>query len=259
MARSKRNRAVLCDVTAHEVFRAGRPAVSRHRILADFPGQVAVLRPMGEIARLRPRTKGLLGRFIDKDETAAFPNYAAALVGGHSGLVNHLPEKGQRAVQYLDGLLPAASQMHDELLATIKAWDRDHLAALRTNRRVEPGVLHQLAPTVGRWTHRAFEHLGFGKLPTVDRVKYAYPFRLAVCQAALTIDWAAKGGLEQRGLFAVRNDMTDCAVAAYATFFSGLLAKDVRLQDVHRLARQLLCVAFKVPVKIGVELDLASG
>ena len=254
LQRSRRNRAVLCDVTAHEVFRPGLAAVNRHRILADFPGQVLVLRSMGEIAGLRPRTKGLLGRLVDKDETAAFPRYATALVAGHSGLINHLPAKSDRASQYLDGLLPVAAQMHDELLAMIRGWDKGDLAALRAHQRVEAGVLRNIAPMVGRWTKRAFEHLGFGRVPTVERVKYAYPFRLAVCQAALTIDWAAKGGLEQRGLFKVRNDMTDCAVAAYATLFDGLLEHDRRLSDVHRLARQLLIGAFKVPIAEGFQV-----
>ena len=114
LARSRCNTAVLTNICANETFNRGQNAVALHKTLAGHRGQVLVLKYTGAIAMLRPRSKGLLHRLVDEEETAQFPKYAALLAAESGPLVERLPGKQKRAREYLDSLLPLGEEMRTE-------------------------------------------------------------------------------------------------------------------------------------------------
>ena len=197
---------------------------------------------------LRPRSKGLLHRLVDEEETAQFPKYAALLAAESGPLVERLPGKQKRAREYLDSLLPLGEEMRTEFKKLIAEFPQDDLKILRCEGQVEPQVLHMIGRTAARWTRVGLAHAGIGEMPRREDVKFSLPFRVAVCQAALLLHWARKSGLDSRPPEKLRNDMMDCAVSAYATFFDGLLTHDSTLREVHNFARALLRGPFKVAI-----------
>jgi hypothetical protein len=172
------------------------------------------------------------------------------LLGGSEALRQRLPEKQMRAREYLDSLLPLGEEMRTEFKNVIAEFAGEHLKALRRDGRVEADLLRAIAKAAARWTRGGLAHVGIRKLPALEDVKFGFPFRIAVCQAALAVHWAGKGGLDARATEKLRNDMIDCAVSAYVTFFDGLLTDDNTLREVHKLARDLLQEAFMVSYAI---------
>lgn len=249
LSRRKENMAVLTETTAHETFSRGDRAVGMHQVLARHRGQVVVLKTLGELAELRPRSKGLLGRLIDPDETAAFPHYAERLVAGPGPLRDRLAVKRERARTYLDDLMAHVGQMRSELQNMLSRLSESEIKILKRDNRIELETIHLLTKTIGSWTRRSMSDALYKATDVRDSL-WSFQFRFAVCMAALGIHWANKGGLDNRKPGRVRNDIADCAVSACATFFDGLLTEDRTQRDVHRLACQILNAAFRLPVTV---------
>ena len=79
-----------------------------------------------------------------------------------------------------------------------------------------------------------------------DRPAYelinTYLFRVAICTFLLTVDWISVGGPANTSPNVVRNDLIDAYVAAYATFFDGLLSSDKKHQRIYSEAMEIVTV-----------------
>ena len=256
--RKRSNIAVLTDVTAKETFSRGERAVQMHEILARHPGQVLVLRSIGELTALRPRSKGLYGRLINWQETSDFPQYAERLVRGPGPLRDRLQTKQEAARTYLDNdLLPHAESMRSELHQAVAAIPADDLRLLKREGRITKEIMKPLMPAIARWTGSSLTKAQLEAHR--DNVLWSFQFRFAVCVGAMAIHWANKGGLAHRRPEKVRNDIADCAVSACGTFFDGILTDDGTQRDVHRLARQVLSTVFRLPLVVGSPYKAAGG
>jgi len=88
---SPANLAVLPDYMLMEVFKPGQPdeVRSAFSILAQFPGQVVLLKGTGAVCSLNPDLVVVADAMINADETAAFPQFLEHLRdAGRGGAVD---------------------------------------------------------------------------------------------------------------------------------------------------------------------------
>jgi len=245
LAHARGNVAVLTDFCVMESLNRGEGVRQSYQALARHPGQVLVLETSPHIARLRPRSKGLMGRLVDEEGTAQFPKSCAALVSGASMAGTNFAFKRDLAQQFIAELTPAAEEQRGPMLAMMRNQAGEDLNILRSQKRLTAAFLHRAGADIARMTARLYGDVpGFGPLPGLPEVLYSFPFRLAVCNYALATHWTWKGGLESWPAAKLRNDITDCTYAAHASFFDGLITGDGRMADVYNLAMMLLRGAF---------------
>lgn len=65
-------------------------------------------------------------------------------------------------------------------------------------------------------------------------------FRVALCGYLLCLRWISEGGAKTVRLEKMRNDLVDIFIAAYATYFDGLLTADKKLNAIYHEAVFLL-------------------
>lgn len=225
-----------------EVFRRGTKAAGLFKILERYPGQVVILRNTAEIARLRPRKKGLLNRLTDVEQTEGFPKYAAAVAAGHPKVITHLEAKQKHAKEFLDDFLPEAESLKKRMLHMLDTFTQEDLSELRSKRKqITVSLARRIEVEVAQTTRTLYaDTLGIQILPATPDIKYSFPFRFAVCYYSLACRWGHSGGLQGLSVKDFRNDLNDCTYAAYASFYDGLITCDDRLSDVYNLSIKLL-------------------
>lgn len=238
---SRGNIAVLTDFCVMESFNRGAGVHLSYQTLSRHPGQVLVLQTTPYIARLHPRSKGLLNRLTDHKGTADFPKYCRALASGGSMAGTNFEFKRDLARNFIAELTPAAEALRAPMIAMMQRHSETDLNVLRTQKRLTSDILNRATEDIARLTAGLYRDIpNFGGLPSHPEVLYSFPFRMSVCHYALALHWAWKGGLHSWPAEKLRNDLTDCTYAAHASFFDGLITGDGRLGDVYNLGVKLL-------------------
>ena len=239
------NAAVLTDFCVMESFNRGEGVCLSYQTLSRHPGQVLVLETTPYIARVRPRSKGLVNRFIDREGTANFPKYCRALASGASMAATNFEFKRDLAQKFIDELTPAAEALRSPMIAMLQKQAPDDLNILRSQKRLTPQFVHRACADIAVLTAELYRDIpGFGPLPGHPEVLYSFPFRLSVCHYALAAHWTWKGGLHSWPAPKLRNDITDCTYAAHASFFDGLITGDGRFTDVYNLSIKMFLEVF---------------
>lgn len=245
LLKSRENAAVLTDFCVMESFNRGEGVQLSYRTLSRHPGQVLVLETTPYIARMRPRSKGLVQRFVDRDGTENFPKYCRALASGASMAATNFEFKRDLAKKFIEELTPAAEALREPMIAMLQKQTPDDLSILRSKKRLTPQFIQQACADIAALTAGLYRDIpGFGPLPDYPDVFYSFPFRLSVCHYALAAYWTWKGGLHSLPATKLRNDLTDCTYAAHGSFFDGLVTGDGRLSDVYNLSIKILLEVF---------------
>jgi hypothetical protein len=64
-----------------------------------------------------------------------------------------------------------------------------------------------------------------------------YIFRFALCTHIWLLEWVAKGSHNKSNADRIRNDLIDLHVAAYGTYFDGLMTGDKKMAYIHTMAQ----------------------
>ena len=247
LAASSANQALVTDFCVMESFNRGPGVHLSYQTLSEYPCQVRILETTPLIARLRPRSKGLASRFTDHDGTMQFPRSCKALVARESMAGTNFALKCQIAEDFIAELTPAAESMRKPMIEMMSKHSREELKALRTQKRLTHAMLDVATPDIARLTAMLFRDIPLvGRLPDFPQVLYSYPFRLSVSHYALSVYWARTGGLQSLPVEKLRNDITDCAYSAHASFFDGLITRDERMSEVYNLTIKLLREVFNL-------------
>lgn len=247
LAASPANQALVTDFCVMESFNRGPGVHLSYQTLSEYPRQVRILETTPMIARLHPRSKGLASRFIDHDGTMQFPRYCKALVARESMAGTNFALKCRIAEEFINDLTPAAESLRKPMIEMLSRHSRDELNTLRTEKRITHAMLDAATPDIARLTAMLYgETPWVGRLPDYPDVLYSYPFRLAVSHYALAVYWAWNGGLQSLPVKKLRNDITDCAYSAHASFFDGLITGDERMSEVYNLTIKLLREVFNL-------------
>lgn len=241
LSKSPTNLAVLTDFCVMESFQRGVGVRLSYEALNRHSGQVLVLHVTPYIARLRPRSKGLLHRLIDHKQTADFGKSCRALVEDRPMTGTNFELKQIEAKRFISELTPAAEALRSPMIAMVKKHSDSDLDVLRNQRRLTREMLKRMTEDIAILTATLYREIpNFAGLPGFPEVLHSFPFRLSVCHYALALHWERRGGLSSWPAEKLRNDITDCTYAAHASFFDGLITRDRRLGDVYNLSVKLL-------------------
>lgn len=243
------NYAILTDYAGIETFqRDGVENIRRaFRLLAAFPDQVIVLEPTHVISRLRPRSKGIQGRLIDKESTASFRQFVVLLNSANdahaANVLRQIEDRRRKAKAQLDIFMADAEKLSDRengIFAIGLGYSPAVLAAIRSRARLPPNFHRDVAGHVVQITRATMDKLFPGDETKVDNVLYSFPFRFSLAMYCMNLFWTATGDVTTAPSKKVRNDATDMTYVAYATFFDGVITDDSKLAAAYDLTRGFL-------------------
>jgi hypothetical protein len=262
LATSTRNRAVLTDYVAMEAHKGDTLAniYERMAILGDFPRQVVVLKGTRVVCGLRGRTAGLQRRLIDEGQSSEFGVYVRRLraaQAGNSSYQRQLLERGNDATEHLTKMLGDAKVVVTILEDVTKAFTKDERRLIRLDEPYSPAMVDKVVKTVMYIAASLFKgHPNVTFRPTYKELPNTFIFRASLCMFLMSLHWVAMGGSTDVAPEKMRNDMVDMNIAAYATYFDGLLSADTKARRIHQEARMLLRALFDCPLPSGLGINL---
>ena len=252
LAAARTNVAVITDYAAMECFKGDGNVNVRNSlsIVSRFPDQVLVLRPTSEIARLRPRSKGLHSRFVDERQNRGFRNYCKVVLSGHGdprAVAFDIYVKEVHARRHFEKLATNVSVVRNGIAKLASSYPPEGLKALRARRPISQSFADRLIDDILTITAIFFrDQDGLGEMPVLADAIFSLPFRYALCSYALTVKWISDGGHSTAAAPKLSNDFTDMTYAAYATFFDGLITNDAKLNEIYHTASWMLREVFSV-------------
>lgn len=247
---SKANRAVITDYVSMEAYKGNTLAkiYKSMSILADFPDQVLVLKGTRAAATRKGRLAGLQKRLIDYDQTSTFARYVQDLRKAQAGdlhIQQQLLDHGKEADRHLGLMLADATTMWKAIETVASQHSKDELRAVQVGKPYPPAFYEKVMRNVLQMAGRMFKsHPDAPPIPRIPDVPNTFIFRVALCGYLWAVNWAATGGAQGAKPERLRNDMVDTTLAAYATYFDGLMTRDRKALDLHQTARVWLCAIF---------------
>lgn len=259
LAKSPKNIAVLTDFVGMEAYKADSLSTLYRsmEVVAIFPRQVQILKGTAKVCAMSGRAAGLQRRLIDQDQTSGFPDFVKHLELarlGNEHLQKQLLENVESARGHLDvQMLGDAESLGATFDTLAMAYSKEERAILRRGDPYTPAMLRRLMETLLQLSIQSFKVAPSGlRIPMREELPNTFIFRVSLCTYLLAIRGGAAGGLTNSAPAKIRNHMVDMVLAAYATFFDGLLSADTMLNDLHSEARMMLGYCFNADVP-GIE------
>jgi hypothetical protein len=246
LAQSRANVAVLTEFVLLEAHKQD-PLVTLPKsieILAQHAAQVALLRTSENLLGFRGRSAGLQRRLIDERRSAEFPRFcrqARAAVAGDAPSRAAILNTAHIARAHIDSLVAAAPTVIDLFEHHARRFEPDEVRAIRTGTPYAPAtqlklidIVFESATDVARATgaiRTAVQPAEIVNLPV---------FRYCLCMMILLTRWIVGGRQKGSNPASIANDVIDANIAAYATYFDGVLTADRKLIALHREARHIL-------------------
>jgi hypothetical protein len=249
---SSRNVVVLSDYSAMETYRSGSIAAVYKvtKVLAEHPGQVEILKGSTKIAGLSGRVAGLQRRLVDEDETNHFPNFCREVeyaANGNAASMSAFNRHVQAANEQLGILLGHAEHMAYAYTEIAKVFTQDELKVIRTSDAYTPSIARKLTYFIAELAIPLIqEHPRGRRKLRKEELPNLLAFRLTICNTVLMLQWLSVGGAQNTAPEKLRNDMVDCHISAYATYFDGVLTKDQKQGKIFNRARYILRSGFGV-------------
>jgi hypothetical protein len=142
----------------------------------------------------------------------------------------------------MDQLLAHAVSMpavFDELAN--ETYTKTELQIIRKGSLYTEDILKKMMKNITLLAASIFrDHPRVTKRPPLEEVLDTFIFRSALCGNLLALRWISVGGAKNILPERMRNDLVDMFVAAYATYFDGLLTADKKLNKLYQEAVVLL-------------------
>lgn len=250
LAASPRNAVVLTDYVAMELYNSGSMETLRRTVkaLAPYPAQVFVLKDIKRVCGLSGRPAGLQRRLIDDNQTASLPNFfreVEAAANGSSWYAKGYASKAASAADQLELVLSGTSQNASAYSDFASLFTKEELLAIRKQSGVTKAMAKKIMAFTSELSAHLFEqHPSATRFPTRLELPNTYIFRVSLANTVLALWWVGVGGADRARPEKLRNDAVDCYLAAYATFFDGVLSGDEKLKDIYGACRYILAEAF---------------
>lgn len=257
LAQSTYNFAVVPDYTMMEIYKVKTltSIYASLETLCEFPKQVIALKGTAQISGLSGRPAGLQRRMIDEKQTRDFPGFCADLRQAHSGDAMYqagIIRLADEATKHLDDvILPHAGTWLSRIDSVVRVtYSESEMKMLRQpNFSIDRSIAIKILRSTFELGYSALEHHPARRRLTRDvmHFKNTFPFRYALCVYMLVVDWIACGGGTKTKATKVRNDLVDAAIAAYATYFDGLLSADGKALYIYDHAMAILSTVLAKP------------
>jgi hypothetical protein len=246
LSASPHNIAILTDYAAMEALK-GDALVGMYesmKILARYPSQVQILKTTLVACGLSGVGKGLQRRLVNVPLTSEFGLFCKNLAAAHSGstpLASQLRSLGVEARAHLARVEADARGFADASVEVARLFSPQERHDIVHADRYTENLMRKLIFNVMHLSAVIFDrHPSVRRLPSSTELFNTYIFRSSLCVLLLAFDYALVGGVAGKSTARIRNDMVDSHFATYATFFDGLLSKDVRSNWLYRMTAIVL-------------------
>jgi hypothetical protein len=240
------NKVVLPDYVSMEAYK-GDTLISIQKsmsVLSRFPRQVIVLKGTQVICGMRGRTAGLQRRMIDNEQSGGFPRFCAdlkAAKNGDAAYVARLLRLGRSASTHMNHVSRDAETLAHNFRKIQNIYSNEEIRRLRRKEPLTRDFYEKLQTNILQTAAFMFvDHPKVNKLPSAVEVRNTLIFRFALCMQLLILHWISEGSEMNLRSEKFANDKVDMMIAAYGTFFDGILSHDKKLLTVYERAIAVL-------------------
>jgi hypothetical protein len=129
-----------------------------------------------------------------------------------------------------------------EIFAEMQSsFSSEELQDIRRNRRYGVSLIDKILNSIWLISDRLFSlHPDGVRRPQGEAYLNAFIFRYSLCMFVVFMNWMRVGSTRNVAVEKITNDKIDANFASYATYFSGVLSKDKKLNRIHSEARHIL-------------------
>jgi hypothetical protein len=244
LSETRKNLAVIPDYVAMEIYKAAskQQLADQMSILSAYPEQVVILKNTYVACQQSPDPVRLHRRLIDRKQTREFPDFCRAvreLVRGNAAAQRDFEEHKAAANEHLDFVRDEMEDLHFTIEEIRDTYGPDDLKSFRENGLLSDSLVKKFMFLVMRTSKLMFEETLAIEMPNWKLLPNTYICRYSVCCHYLALKAAAAGKIgtnPERW----RNRVVDSSIAAYATFFHGVLSRDKEVLENHRQTRIFL-------------------
>ena len=233
---------VLPDYVSMEAYKGDtlKSIQKSMSVLSLHPRQVVILKGTQEICMMRGRNAGLQRRMIDLKQTRNFPKYCRDLEAakrGDKAVISRLLDLGKTASSNINQIHLDAVSLVSSFRDIQDTYSEEDIRCLRRNKPFADGFCEKLLENTLLTAALLFKaHPKVNKLPSEAEVRNTLIFRFALCMQLLILNWIANGGQISVKAEKLVNDKVDMMLAAYGTFFDGVLTNDKKLLMIYEQA-----------------------
>ena len=250
LAESRDNFAVVTDYAQLEMLKGNALVniLKSTEILAQYPKQVLILKPIDVISGMKGKKKGRKKRFTSGRATRSFRKWCRKRTRAKAGekrLQQQIIDAGKEAAAQLADMLENAQTFAENIDEATKRFTKEELEILRQHKPLPPDIVVKILEGTMDLAKQFFAlHSDIGQLPSSEELPHTFIFRFSLCAYLHALRWAVAGGAKDARLERIRNDIIDVTFAAYATCFDGLLSKDDMANELYENADFLLKNAY---------------
>jgi len=245
LSKSTSNFAVLTDYSSMEAYK-GDTLVSIFQsmaLVAEFPRQVIVLKPIMVVRGLRGQRPGLQRRLIDHEQTRGFRKYCERLLAAKLGdvyLRDQILRRGREADAQMARVLVDAINIPAAIEEVKNTFTDAELKIIRTGFPLSEQLASKVIKYILLLTHFLFSRHPGPAVRNFDELLNTFLFRTALCLFLYALDWISMGGPTGVKAEKIRNDLVDMNIATFATYFDGLLTMDEKARRIYQQAAFVL-------------------
>jgi hypothetical protein len=242
LAMTPDNKAVLPDYVVMEAFKPRRWDGLRaaFSVLSKFPRQVIALHGSAAVSVLNPDAVVMTDAMISQNETEAFRTFSEQIKAAEQDphIAAELHQRANWAQEQMDRMLAAWSDMETTIAAVSQCFTPRELANMRRNTPTAE-AFGKFIGLVESMTIEVFNQKPDLVRPNPERLVDHFVFRNALCLTVLMTEHMRKGARTRKAERA-RNDAIDVLLAAYGTYFDGIMSEDRLTNETFHIGRDLL-------------------
>jgi hypothetical protein len=198
LAESKDHIVIVTDYAQLEMLKGNalKNILKSTEILAEFPKQVHILKPITTVSGLKGKKKALKKRLTSGGGTRAFRKWCgtrAWAAAGDARFAEKILSRGEQATLQLADMLADMTGFADNILDATAAFTDDELGILRRHEPVTDAIVLKILDGTLRLAMKFFLLHPDGKRPpAVYDVPYTFIFRFALCAFLHALHWRAR-------------------------------------------------------------------
>ena len=235
----KRNMVVFNEYACMEAYKgdAIKNISKSIEIVSKFPDQVIILKGTRDVVNLIVSASDLY-LLEHKEQTRGFKRFCSDVqraVCGYKILATQILKKGEFASKQFEKIREDTIKIATAINLLEKSFKSCHLKYLRKGQKLPDKLSDKIVHDILMFAVILFkEYTNFLELPKYDQMRNTYIFRLAISNYLLGLRWISEGGPGKVSKEKLQNDIVDMGYVAYASFFDGLLTRDIKMKQIYQ-------------------------
>lgn len=237
-----KNEIVLCDQVSCEAI--GSDMCKSLETISKYPAQVLILKRTQNLLSISLKSKGLQRRLVCSSDTKNFRELSKKIANTNrrdEGFNFQCIEMKSEAEAELHRIRSGAENMAGSIIKYFSSLSKSEKNLLRAGPPYDSQTLSLIFKNIEEMTVFMFsKKVEFTKSKYFTEFWNSYLFRSGVCGYFLFQEWFLAGGLKDVKAKTMMNDLLDAQIAAYATYFDGLLSRDKKIQRIYAISNYFI-------------------